>query len=115
MTFQDELSFAGIVIAGLGSCLAMLGVFNQMNGYFAFKQTNLFDEVRGILGHFLTKGMAAGMERIRIAADLSEGKTEDRAKSLIGFYCVLFGFFFQMLGSALLVAALFAGGCHPTC
>lgn len=115
MTFQDKLSLAGILVAGFGSCLAMLGVYNQMNGYFAFEPAKLFDELRRILGHFLTKGMAAGRERIQIAAELSEGKTEDRARSLIGFYCVLFGFFFQMLGSALLAAALFASGCHPTC
>ncbi len=114
MTLPDRLNLAGIAITGFGSCLAMFGVYNQMNGYFAFKPTELFEELRRIIRCFLTHGKAAGMERIQIAAELSEGKVEDRAKSLVGFYCVLFGFFFQMLGSALLAAALFAGGCQTT-
>jgi hypothetical protein len=113
MTLPDQLNFAGIVITGIGSSLAMFGVYNQMNGYFAFKPSKLFDELRRIIGCFLIQGKAAGMKRIQVAAELSEGKIEDRAKSLIGFYCVLFGFFFQMLGSVLLVAALFAGSSKP--
>jgi hypothetical protein len=114
MTLSDKLNLAGIAIAGFGSSLAMFGVYNQMNGYFAFKPAMLFDELGRIIRFFLTQGKAAGMERIQIAAELSEGKVEDRAKSLIGFYCVLFGFFFQMLGSVFLAAALFATGSHPT-
>jgi hypothetical protein len=112
MTLQDGLNLAGIVITGVGSSLAMLGIYNQMNGYFAFKPTELFEELRRIIGTFLLMGRSEGMRRIEIAAELSEGRVENRARSLIGFYCVLLGFFLQMFGSILLAAALFDQS-HP--
>ena len=108
MKLPDILNFAGIIVTGIGSTLATIGVFNQMNGYFSFAPRQLFLELKSIIGILFTKGKKAAIERVGIAADLAEGEKEDRTTSLIGFYFVLFGFFLQILGLASLAAALFA-------
>ena len=104
MTFADKLNFAGIAVAGAGSTLAMAGAYLQMNGYFAIRRTKLFGELWSILCAFCS-GLANGRDRLRIAAGLAKD-TESRGTSLAGFYCVLFGFFLQMLGSLLMVWAI---------
>jgi hypothetical protein len=108
MTTADKLNLAGIMVAGFGSTLAMFGAYMQMNGYFAFKPGKLFDELLRILVCFARGGFAAGRRRIAIAATLAKNR-EDRATSLIGFYCVLFGFFFQMIGTAIMACAVLIG------
>ncbi|HEY5056908.1 MAG TPA: hypothetical protein VII58_12165 [Acidobacteriaceae bacterium] len=107
MTFPDKLNFAGIAVAGAGSAIAMVGAFLQMNGYFAFKKLKLFSELGRIVWAF-RKGPTNGRNRIRIAAGLSKD-TESRSTSLVGFYCVLFGFSLQMLGSVLMIWAILHG------
>jgi hypothetical protein len=107
MTFPDRLNLMGVCITGAGSTIAMLGAFLQMNGYFAFKKLKLFSELRRIVWAF-RKGTTNGRNRIRIAAGLAKD-TESRPTSLVGFYCVLFGFFLQMLGSALMMWAILHG------
>jgi hypothetical protein len=108
MTFTDKMNLAGIAVAGAGSTIAMVGAFLQMNGYFAFKRMKLFSELGHILWAF-HKGFGNGRKRIRIAAGLSKD-TESRSTSLVGFYCVLFGFSLQMLGSILMLWAILHGG-----
>ena len=49
------------------------------------------------------------LSQLNVDAKLGEAKGEDRGKSLFGFYCVLFGFLLQMLGSGLMFLALFGG------
>lgn len=107
MTFPDKLNLIGICISGGGSTIAMAGAYLQMNGYFAFRKTKLFSELGRILWAF-RKGPANGSARIRIAAGLARD-TESRGTSLVGFYCVLFGFFLQMVGAALMVWAVLHG------
>jgi hypothetical protein len=109
MSPVDKLNLAGIILTGSGSTVAMSGAYMQMNGYFAFKPGKLFEELWRILSSFLTRGVSAGRRRVVIAATLAKDR-EDRATSLIGFYCVLFGFFLQMIGSIVMVTALFHGG-----
>jgi hypothetical protein len=107
MTFTDKTNLAGIAFAGAGSTIAMVGAFLQMNGYFAFKKMKLFSELGRILWAF-HQGFGNGRKRIRIAAGLSKD-AESRSTSLVGFYCVLFGFFLQMIGSVLMIWAILHG------
>jgi len=57
----------------------------------------------------LAGGIAGALSQLNVDSRLGEAKGEDRGKSLFGFYCVLFGFLLQMLGSALMLLALFGG------
>jgi hypothetical protein len=110
MSPADHLSIAGIVVTGAGSTIAMAGVCFQVNGYFAFKARDFSGQLFRVLRAWLFKGGDSARRQLVVAAKLAEERGEDRVRSLIGFYCVLLGFLFQMLGSALLFAALFAGG-----
>jgi len=110
VTAADKLTIAGIVVTGVGSAVAMVGVYLQMNGYFAFKARDFFEQIFRVVRKLLLKGPSAARKQVDVAAQLAEWGGEDRGKSLIGFYCVFLGFLLQMLGSVLLVAALFADG-----
>jgi hypothetical protein len=110
MTVGDKFNIVGIVLTGLGSTIAMVGIYKQTNGYFAFKSSDFFNQAFRILWKFVGKGRSAAIKQLQVAAALGKAKGEDRTKTLIGFYFVLFGFMLQMLGSACLLLALFA---HP--
>jgi hypothetical protein len=118
MTLTDRLTIAGIVVTGAGSAVAMVGVYLQMNGYFDFETRDFFEQIYRVVRRLLLKGPSAARAEINVVARLAAPSEEDRGKSLIGFYCVFFGFLLQMLGSVLLVAALFAnrsgGAGHPS-
>jgi hypothetical protein len=108
MTFQDKLNFVGIIITGAGATLGMVGVFSQTNGYFAFRSTEIFDHLWRVFQTLRKEGKAKALEQIRATSKLAEARGENRVKSLIGLYLVLFGFFLQMIGSLILLGALFA-------
>jgi len=110
MTLADKLNIAGIVATGVGSTVAMAGVYLQMNGYFAIKTRDIFGQLIQIMCIFLSQGKARALEQLNVDAKLGQGRAENRGKSLLGFYCVLVGFLLQMLGSGLLFGALFADG-----
>ena len=99
MTSADCLNIVGIATTGLGSTVAMVGVYLQMNGYFAIRSRDVG-----------RKGKAAARQELDVAVKLGQAKGEDRVKSLIGFYFLLVGFLLQMVGSAFLIWALFANG-----
>jgi hypothetical protein len=110
MTPADKLNLCGIVVTGAGSTIAMVGVYFQMNGYFAIKPRNILGQLGTGIKKFFMEGPTAAMAQLNIDATLGGAKKEDRGKSLWGFYLVLFGFLLQMIGSAFLLWALFAGG-----
>jgi hypothetical protein len=41
MTLADVLNIAGIALTCIGSTIAMVGVYFQMNGYFAIKKGDI--------------------------------------------------------------------------
>lgn len=108
MTLTDTLNVLGIVVTGAGSTIAMVGVYYQMNGYFAIKPRNIFGQLWTVVKKLRREGADAALAQLNLDAKLGEAKSENRGKSLIGFYLVLFGFLLQMIGSALLLYALFA-------
>ena len=110
MTPADHLNLAGIVLTGAGSTIGMVGVYYQMNGYFAFRTRDFFEQIFRILRKWIGEGSDAANNQLNVSARLAEARGEDRGKSLIGFYRVLVGFTLQMIGSALLFAALFMNG-----
>lgn len=118
MTTADKMNFVGIALTCLGSTVAMVGVYLQMNGYFAAKPLDILFQFSAVVWKCLSKGTAAAQNQLEIDARLGRAKGESLGTSLLGFYLVLFGFLFQMLGSGLLVWALFANGGsgagHPT-
>jgi hypothetical protein len=113
MTAADKLNLVGIIITGFGSCLGMVGVFKQTNGYYAFKSTQIFEHLARLLRTRIKQGRAAAIAQINATAALARQKGEDHTQSLIGLYCVLFGFFLQLFGSFVLLSALFADSGRP--
>jgi len=110
MTSADYLNIVGIATTGLGSTVAMVGVYLQMNGYFAIRSRDVLWQFLKILWKTGRKGKAAARQELDVAVKLGQAKGEDRVKSLIGFYFLLVGFLLQMVGSAFLIWALFANG-----
>jgi hypothetical protein len=115
MTLADKLNLCGILLTGAGSTVAMVGVFFQMNGYFAIKWRHIPAQLWTVFAKMRSGSFAGALSQLNIDARLGETKKEDRGKSLFGFYCVLFGFLLQMLGSALLFWALFGNSRSGTC
>lgn len=109
MTTADVLNMCGIAVTGAGSTVAMVGVYYQMNGYFAIKPSNIFGQFLIVFRKLLKEGRSEALKQLNVDAKLGEAKSENRGKSLIGFYLVLAGFLLQMAGSALLIGALVAG------
>ena len=72
MTQVDELNFAGIVVTGLGSTLAMVGVYLQMNGYFAIKASDVPAQLLRIVWKRLRAGKAASQNQLNVAAKLGK-------------------------------------------
>ena len=97
------LAFAATV---LGSGLGIGGALMQANAYYPF---GIF-EFAGHVGRVFKKAifdrsLKGVFKQIHIAAKLGEIKGEDRVKSLIGLYFVFCGFFLNLIGAALALAA----------
>ncbi len=107
MTAADKLNLWGIGITCAGSAIAMCGAYLQVNGYFAIKTREIPKQIWQVLCE-LPKGQA--MNLLRVYATLGGMKKEDRGKSLLGFFLVLLGFFFQTVGAGLMIYALYANG-----
>ena len=115
MTPADKLNLCGILVTGAGSTIAMVGVFFQMNGYFAIKWRDIPAQLWTVFAKMRSGGIVGAISQLSVDARLGETKKEDRGKSLFGFYCVLFGFLLQMLGSMLLLWALFGNSGSGAC
>ena len=90
----------------LGSCLGIGGALMQANAYYPF---GIFEFAMHV-GRVFKKGivdrnLSGVLNQIHVAAKLGEIKGEDRVKSLIGLYFVFCGFFFNLVGAALALAA----------
>jgi len=110
VTTQDKLNIAGIGLTCLGSTVATVGVYFQMNGYFAVKPLDILVQIVALVGRFVSKGPTGVRGQLSIDAGLGHAKGEKHGITLFGFYCVLLGFLLQMLGSAFLILALFVNG-----
>ncbi len=107
MTLADGLNLSGIIVTFAGSAVAMCGAYCQVNGFFAIKTIEIPKQILQLLCE-LFKGTA--MDQLQIYAALGGAKTEDRGKSLLGFFLVLSGFLMQTVGAGLMAAALLFGG-----
>jgi hypothetical protein len=96
-----------VILSAIGSSLGMVGIVLQTNAYYAFKSAQLFEHLFRVTRTLLRKGRAAARRQIDVTVTLAALKGEDRVKSLIGLYCVLFGFFLQLIGSLILILAIF--------
>jgi hypothetical protein len=108
MRLADKINLAGVLLTATGSTLGMFGVILQTNGYYAFKWLQLFKHIFLVAKDFCMKGPAGARNNIQTTVSLAQKKGENRGKSLIGLYLVLFGFSLQSLGSLLLVRGIFA-------
>ena len=97
------IAFAATV---LGSSLGILGALMQANAYYPFG-------IGEFAGHILliskkaicTWSMKEALKQVHVTAKLGEKKGEEREKSLIGLYLVFCGFFLNLVGAALALAA----------
>jgi hypothetical protein len=108
MKTADNLTLAGIVVTATGSTLGVLGIILQTNGYYPFRWLDLFRHLFSLAREAISQGMPAAWKTLEVTAGLAERKGENRAKSLVGLYLVLLGFFLQLVGSILLAVGIFA-------
>ena len=108
MKLTSILNLGGFLLAALGSCTAMWGIFKQANGYYTFKATvwNFAQVVFSIFKTFLLNGKADAFELLD--SHLNTNREEDRKQSLLGFFAVFAGFVLQLAGAALLYLATLA-------
>ena len=92
-----------------GSSLGVWGALLQANAYYPFKIRNLPGHLWLVLSDLATKGQAAALRQIDVAAKLGEGRGEQRTKSLLGLYLVLCGFLLNLVGAAVALAGTLAG------
>jgi hypothetical protein len=103
---SQTLNVIGFATAVLGSSLGIWGALKQANAYYPFG-------IWAFTGHifrFFKKaiqehGLKEALKQTHIAEKLGEIKGENRAKSLIGLYLVFCGFFLNLVGAALALAA----------
>jgi hypothetical protein len=108
MKLADKVNLAGILLTAAGSSLGMFGIILQTNGYYAFKWLQLLRHIFLVAKDFCGKGPVAAWNNIQTTAGLADKKGENRGKSLLGLYLVLFGFTLQLVGSVLLAIGIFA-------
>lgn len=63
-------------MTGFGSSMAMFGIYKQMNGYFAFRSRDFFEQIYVILRTLLENGTVAAREQIELSAQMGEMKGE---------------------------------------
>jgi hypothetical protein len=99
------LNICGFALSVSGSCLAMWGILQQVNGYLAFKaQVRTFVESAYRIGRkFLLEGRQEAYRQM--SASVNEQRAEDRGMSMLGFYAIFVGFLLQLGASGLLFAA----------
>lgn len=82
-----------LIIAGVGGGLGMFGVFKQTNAYFPFRPGQFLEHLFRVGRAHILKGRSEAAKQVHAAAQLGEGRGEDRNQSLIGLYWVFCGFF----------------------
>lgn len=99
----NVFAFAATV---LGSSLGIWGALMQANAYYPFGIFQFTGHVYRVFKKAIIDRSLKGMlKEIHIAAKLGEIKGEDRVKSLIGLYFVFCGFFLNLVGAAIALAA----------
>lgn len=106
MRLADKLNLTGVAFTATGSALGMFGILLQTNGYYAFKWFGLFRHLYLVLKDLVLKGPSTAWRTVRATAHLAGRKGENRGKSLIGLYLILFGFLLQLLGAMFLAAGI---------
>lgn len=105
MSFQtlNIIAFSATV---LGSSLGIWGALKQANAYYPFGIREFAGHVCRVFKKAIQEhGLKEALKQVHIAEKLGEIKGENRAKSLIGLYLVFCGFFLNLVGAALALAA----------
>ena len=102
----QTLNVIGFAATVLGSGLGIWGALKQANAYYPFGIWEFAGHVcRVFKKAIIDRGLKGTLKQIHVATKLGEIKGEDRAKSLIGLYLVFCGFFLNLIGAALALAA----------
>jgi len=97
------IAFAATV---LGSSLGIWGALMQANAYYPFGIFEFTEHIVRVFKRAVIKwSLDEALKQIHTTARLGEDKKEDRAKSLIGLYLVFCGFFLNLIGASLALAA----------
>jgi hypothetical protein len=102
----QTLNVIGFAATDLGSSMGIWGALKQANAYYPFGIWEFAGHVCRVFKKAIQEhGMKEALKQIRIAEKLGEIKGENRGKSLIGLYLVFCGFFLNLVGAALALAA----------
>jgi hypothetical protein len=102
----QTLNVIGFTATVLGSGLGIWGALKQANAYYPFGIWEFVGHISRVFKKaFHENGLKEALKQIHIAEKLGEIKGENRAKSLIGLYLVFCGFFLNLVGAALALAA----------
>jgi hypothetical protein len=90
----------------LGSSMGIWGALKQANAYYPFGIWEFINHIGRVFKKAIREhGVKEALKQIHVAEKLGEIKGEDRGKSLIGLYLVFCGFFLNLIGAALALAA----------
>ncbi len=102
----QTLNIIGFAVAGLGSGLGIWGALMQANAYYPFRVSQFTEHVARVFKKAIAAwSLEEALKQVSVTAELGEDRKEDRAKSLIGLYLVFCGFFLNMIGACLALAA----------
>jgi|ERR1700674_3558910 hypothetical protein len=103
---SQTLNIMGFAATVLGSSLGIGGALMQANAYYPFSIFEFAEHIVRVFKKGITKwSLEEALRQIHITVKLGEDKKEDRARSLIGLYLVFCGFFLNLIGAALALAA----------
>jgi hypothetical protein len=103
---SQTLNVIGFAATVLGSSLGIWGALKQANAYYPFGIWEFTGHIWRVFKKAIQEsGLKEALKQIHIAEKLGEIKGENRAKSLVGLYLVFCGFFLNLVGAALALAA----------
>jgi hypothetical protein len=98
MMMKTVIQLVGPLLTLIGCGLSIYGTFLVARSYHPFRAKQFWITILKTLGMTVTFRVHKAIEFIRLAAEIATNK-EDRAVSLVGYFLIFWGFFFQSLGA----------------
>jgi hypothetical protein len=97
------LSLSGPVLTLIGMALGMWGTLLMVRAYHPFSTLRVVVNLLQVLALCLTGRMKQAGQLLEDASRLAEINEENRFRTLVGIYLLVFSFLLQTLGAALIV------------
>ncbi len=104
------LHWAGPVLSLLGVMLGTWGTLLMCRAYHPFSTWKVVVHLADVIGSLLRGERAAAAQAIKDASEFARVNPENKYRTLMGVYILVFSFFVQTIGALLILADLAA---HP--